>query len=129
MINCLILDDNNNHSHILSDFLQSENINTMIAHREDQAIHILQNTPIDILLLDRIIQGKDTIESIPIFKQLKHDLKIIVLSAIPYNKSTVKYAHILKYINKPFDFNELLSAMYHKETKAVRLEIKDYKLT
>jgi DNA-binding response OmpR family regulator len=66
---------------------------------------------IDVIILDRLLHGKDSSPLIPKIKSLMPEVRIIVLSAInsPAEKATLLNNGADDYVSKPFDANELMA--------------------
>lgn len=103
----LIVEDDQSIHSIIESILSLENYTILNAYSGTEALMILDNTQVDLILLDLMIPGLSGEELI---KRVNH-IPIIVLSAkiSPDDKVNCLLSGANDYITKPFDKNELLA--------------------
>lgn len=113
----LIIDDQESHREITSRFLTSLGYNVDAVGNGDEAIELIRNNPVAIILLDLIMsRGASGCE---IYKQiLQHqpELKAIVISGSS-NETDLEQARqlgIKQFIKKPYSLHELSEALKHE---------------
>lgn len=104
----LVLEDDNTIHKIIEDILKKEHYIVISAYSGTEAISIIENDNIDLILLDLMLPG---INGEDIVKKVNKTLPIIVISA---KTSSVDKAKVLleganDYITKPFEKIELLA--------------------
>lgn len=113
-ISVLIADDNQDFSHTLSSYINSQNDMEVIAMARDgnEAIDMIANTVPDVVLLDVIMPHLDGLGVLEKINMMKIDKKpiCIMLSAVGQDKITQKaiIAGADYYIVKPFDIEVLM---------------------
>lgn len=72
---------------------------------------ITPKVSIDIIILDRLLNGQDSSDLISAIKENMQDAKIIVLSALntAYEKTALLDRGVDDYLSKPFDIDELVA--------------------
>ncbi len=113
-ISVLIADDNQDFSHTLASYINSQNDMEVIGMAKDgsEAIDIIANTTPDVVLLDVImphLDGLGVLENINIIKSSKKPI-CIMLSAVGQDKITQKAITLGAeyYVVKPFDIELLI---------------------
>ncbi len=106
----LIVDDDVNLCHALSEELTEVGYKTHWVTNGDDAIDYILSKPIDVVLLDLKMPVKDGFEVLKELEKYKLKVKIIVLTAYADVRSAVAAAKLgaTDFINKPYDFDELL---------------------
>lgn len=104
----LVVEDDNTIHKIIEDILKKEHYIVISAYSGTEAISIIENDNIDLILLDLMLPG---INGEDIVKKVNKTLPIIVISA---KTSSVDKAKVLleganDYITKPFEKIELLA--------------------
>ncbi len=104
----LVVEDDNTIHKIIEDILKKEHYIVISAYSGTEAISIIENDNIDLILLDLMLPG---INGEDIVKKVNKTIPIIVISA---KTSSVDKAKVLldganDYITKPFDKIELLA--------------------
>jgi len=116
MKNILILDDNDDIRRLLNLMLSVEGYNVVDASRTDQALAIISDTNIDLIITDLIMPDKDGLE---VIKELRRDfpkIKIIAISAggrigpSTYLDMAGKLGAD-RVFNKPFNQQEIVEAV------------------
>lgn len=109
----LIVEDETKLLEHLAKTLNEEGFSTFTcgSFRELQNLLALLSTRFDLIILDRLLQGKDSAELVSEIKRKMPECQIMILSAI--NTSTEKAAVLDlgadDYLSKPFDSNELVA--------------------
>ncbi len=116
-ISVLIADDNQDFSHTLASYINSQNDMEVIGMAKDgrEAIDIIANTTPDVVLLDVImphLDGLGVLENINIIKSNKKPI-CIMLSAVGQDKITQRAITLGAeyYVVKPFDIELLIKRM------------------
>ena len=104
----LVVEDDNTIHKIIEDILKKEHYIVISAYSGTEAISIIENDNIDLILLDLMLPG---INGEDIVKKVNKTLPIIVISA---KTSSVDKAKVLleganDYITKPFSMDELVA--------------------
>jgi two-component system NtrC family response regulator len=111
----LIVDDEKNYPLILSAILEEEGFETFTANSGHEALEILANTDIDLVLTDMKMPSMDGIELLEKIKAKDQDLPVIMMTAHGTVDKAVEAMQkgAYNYILKPFD-NERLIIYVHK---------------
>ncbi len=124
----LIVDDEKNYPLILSAVLQEEGFETLAANSGKQALAILENSDIDLVLTDMKMPAMDGIELLERIKLKDPDLPVIMMTA---HGSVAKAVEAMQkgaynFILKPFDNKQLV--IYSRKAVAVYQIIKENRL-
>jgi acetyl-CoA synthetase len=105
----LIVDDNDILRESLVDWLSNAGHRTIAAENGEKAIELLKNNNINLAIIDLRLPGKSGIEVLKKARQLKPDLKSIVITAYPTVKTISKATRFgaVSYLTKPFSTEEL----------------------
>ena len=111
----LIVDDEKNYPLILSAVLQEEGYETLTANSGQEALDILANSDVDLILTDMKMPKMDGIELLGRVKENDPELPIIMMTAYGTVEKAVEAMQkgAYSYILKPFD-NEQLVLYVHK---------------
>lgn len=107
----LVIDDNPGIRQLLTEFFSKAGFNVRTAANGSEAIQMVVDLKPAIVLLDLIIPGLSSIETLEQLEALSSEIKIIVMSAYTRKNelfTAVQAGRIKHYILKPFDLNELL---------------------
>lgn len=108
----LVVDDNQENLRVVSSFLQEKDYKIALALNGKSALEILENNPIDLILLDIMMPEMDGFEVCRIIKKNKatSEIPLIFLSAKDQTEDIVQGFTIgaVDYITKPFHRDELL---------------------
>ncbi|MCG6972857.1 MAG: sigma-54 dependent transcriptional regulator [Desulfobacterales bacterium] len=106
----LIVDDEKNYPLILSAILEEEGFETFTANSGGEALDILSNTDIDLVLTDMKMPSMDGIELLEKIKAKDHDLPVIMMTAHGTVDKAVEAMQkgAYSYILKPFDNDRLI---------------------
>jgi two-component system sensor histidine kinase/response regulator len=110
--NILIVDDNPENLKVVSGFLKEAGYKIALALNGLNALEILHDNKIDLILLDVMMPEIDGFEVCQMIKQQKdlHDIPVIFLTALTDTESLLKGFHVggVDYVAKPFIREELL---------------------
>ena len=104
----LIVDDDR---HLLKSlrvvFSDSHHVLTSLS--AEDALEVLEHEPIDVILLDVILPGKDGIELLQIIRATHPNLPVVMISGAPSIRPVMRALELgaCDYIRKPFDIDEL----------------------
>ena len=104
----LIVEDDDTIHNLIKELLQNEHYITKDAYSGTEALTVIENEDIDLILLDLMLPGMSGEE---IIKKVNKTIPIIVLSAKVSSEDKVKalISGANDYITKPFDKKELLA--------------------
>mgnify|MGYP001214516284 FL=1 len=105
----LIVDDQYGIRILLKEVFQKEGYKTFQAANGNQALDIVRNEKIDLVLLDMKIPGMDGIEILKRMREINKDISVFIMTA--YGEldmiQEAKQLGALQHFTKPFDINEL----------------------
>jgi two-component system NtrC family response regulator len=106
----LIVDDEKNYPRILSAVLEEEGFETLCANSGYEALEILKNSDVDLVLTDMKMPKMDGIELLEKIKDKDQDLPVIMMTAHGTVDKAVEAMQkgAYSYILKPFDNNRLI---------------------
>ena len=106
----LIVDDEKNYPRILSAVLEEEGFETFCANSGYEALEILKNIDVDLVLTDMKMPKMDGIELLEKIKDKDKDLPVIMMTAHGTVDKAVEAMQkgAYSYILKPFDNNRLI---------------------
>ena len=106
----LIVDDEKNYTLILSAILEEEGFETLTANSGDEALKILKNSDVDLVLADMKMPLMDGIELLKNVKEKDPDLPVIMMTAYGTVEKAVEAMQkgAYNYILKPFDNESLI---------------------
>lgn len=110
MESILVIDDDISVCNALKEELSEVGYDVQCLYDGSTAAEFLLNNPVDLVLLDLKMPGKDGFEVLKEINQQKVKPKIIVLTAYADVKSAIDSAKMgaSDFISKPYDFDELL---------------------
>ncbi|NCO59100.1 MAG: DNA-binding response regulator [Deltaproteobacteria bacterium CG_4_8_14_3_um_filter_51_11] len=119
----LIVDDEKNYLVLLEALLGAEGYETLTASSAKDALEILRNSDVDLLITDMKMPGMTGMELLEECERLKPDVPVITLTAYGTIEMAVEAMkkHAYDYITKPFQ-NEQLKLTVKKALEAHRLE-------
>ena len=130
----LIVDDEKNYPLILSAILEEEGFETFTANSGHDALEILSNTDIDLVLTDMKMPSMDGIALLERIKDKDQDLPVIMMTAYGTVDKAVEAMQkgAYSYILKPFENDQLIVyvnkavGMYRvvKENRQLRNDVK-----
>jgi len=118
----LIVDDEKNYTLILSAVLEDEGFETLTANSAFDALDILENSDVDLVLTDMKMPSMDGIELLENIKSRKAELPVIMMTAYGTVEKAVEAMQkgAFSYITKPFD-NERLVIYVNKALDMFRV--------
>jgi two-component system, NtrC family, response regulator len=121
----LIVDDEKNYPLILSAVLAEEGFETLTAHSGLEALELLANSDIDLVLTDMKMPSMDGIDLLERIKQENPNLPVIVMTAHGTVEKAVEAMQkgAYNYILKPFDNDQLI--VYVKKAASLYGVVKD----
>ncbi|MEZ4527083.1 MAG: sigma-54 dependent transcriptional regulator [Desulfobacterales bacterium] len=122
MENILIVDDEKNYTLILSAVLEEEGFGTLTANSGPDALEILRNSDVDLVLTDMKMPGMDGIELLESIKENDPELPVIMMTAYGTVEKAVDAMQkgAYNYILKPFE-NESLVIHVRKAVEMYRM--------
>ncbi len=110
MESILVVDDDINLCEVLSEELSEIGYNSNYVVSADEALGFLDNNPVDLILLDLKMPGKDGFWVLNKLNALGIQVKVIVLTAYADVKSAIDSAKLgaSDFISKPYDLDELI---------------------
>ena len=118
----LIVDDEKNYPPILSAILKEEGFETLTAFNGEEALEILKDSDVDLVLTDMKMPFMDGIELLERIKDKDPDLPVIMMTAHGTVEKAVEAMQkgAYNYVMKPFD-NERLIIYVNKATAMYRV--------
>ena len=121
-INALLVDDEIDYVHVLSNRLAKRNIITTKAFSGTQAIQVLRKQDFDIVILDLKLEDMDGIEVLKILKKMDPEVKVIMLTGHGSEeaaKDGIKEG-AFDYLTKPCELSELIAKIREAHAKSDR---------
>lgn len=129
----LITDDEKSIRNTLREILEFEKYKTVEAEKGEEALAIVKDEPVDLVILDIKMKGMDGIEVLGKIKQVKQELPVIMISGHGTIKIAVEATKTgaFDFIEKPPDLNRLLvsvrnalkSSELARENRKIRSEL------
>ena len=122
MENILIVDDEKNYPTIIGEILQEEGYTSLTASSGMEALDILNNELIDLVLTDVKMPGMGGIQLLEKIKEIKPDIPVIIMTAYGSVEKAVEAMHkgAYTFILKPFE-NQTLIAHIAKAITVYRI--------
>jgi len=122
MENILIVDDEKNYPRIIGEILQEEGYTSLTASSGMEALDILNNELIDLVLTDVKMPGMGGIQLLEKIKKIKPDIPVIIMTAYGSVEKAVEAMHkgAYTFILKPFE-NQTLIAHIAKAISVYRI--------
>ncbi|MFL2127983.1 response regulator transcription factor [Ruoffia tabacinasalis] len=110
MFQILVVDDNKNTRQLMRAVLEEENYKVFTAEDGQDALDLMENQHIDLVLLDIMMPNMDGYEFTKILREMKNDLPILMVSAkqLPIDRKQGFIAGTDDYMIKPVDEEEML---------------------
>ncbi len=127
----LVVDDEPNYRIVLSELLSDEGYTVFTADNAEQAIKIVKDSDLDLVLTDMRMPGKDGIELLHEIKAFNPSLPVIMVTAFGEVDKAVSamQAGAFNYLTKPFKNEELLisikKAIDHYSVVKENLQLRD----
>jgi len=121
----LIVDDEKNYPPILAAVLQEEGYETITSNSGQEALKIIRNSDVDLVLTDMKMPGMDGIALLEEIKSKDPDLPVIMMTAHGTVEKAVEAMQkgAYNYILKPFDNERMI--LYVKKANAMYRVIKE----
>jgi DNA-binding NtrC family response regulator len=105
----LIVDDEEGLREGLGKLLEDDGYAVLSAENGEQALEILQQSHIDLVLTDMRMPGMDGIELLKKIRERHGDLGVIILTGYGQIESYIEAMNFgaIEYVSKPFKVNEL----------------------
>ncbi|MBK7036048.1 MAG: response regulator transcription factor [Bacteroidetes bacterium] len=113
-LNILVIDDDQDIGRMLKMLLEFKGFSVTIAENKTMAVETLNNTPMDIIIMDMLLSGENGINICVDFKNT-NDIKqipILMMSAHPDAKIICLDAGANDFIPKPFEMQDMLMKIY-----------------
>ena len=122
MENILIVDDEKNYPMIIGEILQEEGYTSLTASSGMEALDLLRNEPIDLVLTDVKMPGMSGIQLLEKIKEINPDIPVIIMTAYGSVEKAVEAMHkgAYTFILKPFE-NQALIAHVAKAISVYRI--------
>lgn len=110
MLNILVADDDKNTRRLMHAVLESEHYTVFTAENGEDALKIIDNEHIDLIILDIMMPKMDGYEFTKSLRSVKNGLPILMVSAkqLPADRKIGFLAGIDDFMTKPVDEEELL---------------------
>jgi len=105
----LVVDDNKEICNILKEFLEKADYRVHTAYSGEEALHIIENNVIDIVISDLRMPGIDGIQLIKHIKAFDPTIDVVMLTGYPSIDTAVESVKLgaYDYLTKPIDFRRL----------------------
>jgi ActR/RegA family two-component response regulator len=109
----LLVDDEREFVHTLSERLQTRNLDTAVAYDGEQALAMLQSDPPSVMVLDLKMPGLDGLEVLRRVKKLHPEVEVIILSGhgSDAEQNLALELGAFAYLQKPADIDVLATTM------------------
>ena len=109
----LVLDDEPSIRSMLSFALSQKGYQIRLASTAAQAVSIVKNEPVDLVICDLSLSGESGLGVLKQFKTYISDLEIIVITGCPNLESTLQALRMgaFDYIAKPFELDQMYAAV------------------
>jgi DNA-binding response OmpR family regulator len=112
----LLLDDNRDLLQIVQIILKGQGYETVLASSIEEAMLKIKVHKPALILMDVCLSDKD---GYTFCNQLKNDpetghIRVILMSGEDYNQRMITYAHADDFMQKPFDYNDLVSRVQQR---------------
>ena len=110
MFNILVVDDDKNTRMLLRAVLESERYNVLTACNGEEALTVMDNNHVDLVVLDVMMPKMDGYEFTGLLRQNDNNLPILMISAkqLPEDKKRGFLVGTDDYMTKPIDEEEML---------------------
>ena len=124
MFNILVVEDDKNLRKLITTYLQRNKYNTYEATNGEEALNVLDQSYIDLIVSDIMMPKMDGYELIKSLREAKYDVPILIITA----KSEIedkKEGFLLgadDYMVKPIDIEEMLLNKYFSNRNQITIE-------
>lgn len=117
----LVVDDDPGQRSLLTSFLKGQGFETLAAESGEEALKILENTSVEIMISDVRMPGISGLETLHRIRERSAALPVLLVTAYPDIREAVGAMRdgAVNYLQKPIDLDELLSTV----RKATGLEV------
>jgi two-component system, OmpR family, response regulator CpxR len=114
-IRVLLVDDEKDFTETLADRLEARNLLATTASSGDEAISILKEKDVDVVILDMVMPGRSGIEVLREIKQIKPLVEVILLTGHATVQSAIEgmTQGAFYYLMKPAEMKTLLQKIAH----------------
>ncbi|MBA3014759.1 MAG: sigma-54-dependent Fis family transcriptional regulator [Desulfobulbaceae bacterium] len=107
----LIVDDEPNYQIVLGEFLKDEGFETMTADNGQQALDLVKNNDINLVITDMQMPGMDGFALLQAIKEFSGTIPVIMITAYGEVEKAVRAMQLgaFNYLTKPFNTEELLA--------------------
>jgi len=129
----LIVDDEPNYQIVLGEFLRDEGFETLTADNGQQALDLVKNNDINLVITDMQMPGMDGFALLQAIKEFRNTIPVIMITAYGEVEKAVRAMQLgaFNYLTKPFNTEELLAcankALEHhslaQENKRLQMEM------
>lgn len=109
----MVVDDQAGIRMLLEEVFKKEGYSILTASNGNQALEIIEENNVDLVLLDMKIPGMSGLEILKKIKQVRPDLKVMVMTA--YGESDIVKEALrngaMSHFSKPFDLHELITSV------------------
>lgn len=122
----LIVEDEPAVRDLLAEIVKMQNCNLFTAIDGEQAMQILKNNEINLVLIDVGLPGEDGISLSNRIKSLDSKIQIVLMSAIDIKDIGIeqRLSSDIDFIQKPFDINTMVNKIRLKERAARKINKK-----
>jgi two-component system response regulator HydG len=106
----LVVDDDPGIRENIADLLSTEDYDVVVAQDADAAMRVLESRPIDLLLTDFQMPGRNGVELIEAARKANHSIPAILMTAYLYvfEQLDEERRRGITLLRKPFDADEIL---------------------
>lgn len=109
-IRVLLVDDEKQFVDVLAERLETRDFDVTIAYSGDEALEAVKSKPLDVVVLDVLMPGRDGIDTLVEIKRMKPILEVIMLTGNATVESAVEGMKIgaFDYLMKPTETKDLV---------------------
>src|SRR5687767_7836180 len=106
----LVIDDDPDICTMIRIMLEYNNYRVITGENEQQCLEVIENNPLDLLIMDMLLSGKDGTDICRLLKKdPKHSsIPILMFSAHPNARQACLAAGADEFLAKPFEMQEML---------------------
>ena len=109
----LLVDDEKELLRVNSRLLTTLGYQVLSAESGQEALDLLHNHDVDLVVLDMLMPGMDGVETLRRIRQIRPDQKVVILSAFaePEKVEEVKKLGVLDYLKKPLSLQTMTATL------------------
>ncbi len=111
----MVVDDEESITYLLKRVLEAEGYEVLTASNGREALEILQDRPVDLIITDYMMPEMDGLQVLRKLKEMGKlgEVKVIMLTVSDFKETLEEAINIgvYDYITKPFDFQEVIMAV------------------